>query len=105
MLTIAIILLSPLKYSFSIEIDISAIVLIHYSESNSHKSQTSGVENLLGLSESTGRKTLDEIFIVILMLKLSRNKKDLNDVTTAPFWFFSLRYRDQKRGRCDVIIH
>ena len=41
-------------------------------------------------------------------LKLSRNKKDLNDATAAPFWVFfccwQLRKRHRKRGSCDVLL-
>jgi hypothetical protein len=41
------------------------------------------------------------------VLKLSRNKKDLNDVTAAPFSVFLSQLptakKHRKRGSCDVI--
>ena len=41
--------------------------------------------------------------LFLKLLKLSRNKKDLNDVTAAPFSVFQLRKRHWKWGSCDVI--
>ena len=44
---------------------------------------------------------------VLMVLKSSRNKKDLNDVTAAPFSVsfsqLAAAKKHQKRGSCDVI--